>query len=280
MAKLHQLIDNKPYFIWTSNGEHHFAMAGFDHYLEIERNWQTGVCTAYPKNHPTVNLRPQLHQIYLKDQAGTLTESDLPTCEECGAPLALNVPGPNFRIDQQQVQAFQDFIEQYQDKQLVVLELGIGPQNQLIKAPSMQLVASNPHSHYLSINKGQLYIPAAIGDCSIGFSATIMDAIDALISGKGELNTQGPQPAAPKLSPQEQEQQAAMIKQFYPSYTVNQGIRPGELVMYLTIDATHPSHLHMVRDGRPIMYSFGDSVKVHCFTQDGQYQLIKLGLNN
>lgn len=27
------------------------------------------------------------------------------------------------------------------------------------------------------------------------------------------------------------------------------------------------------------MYSFGDSINIHCFTQDGRYQTVKLGLN-
>ena len=48
------------------------------------------------------------------------------------------------------------------------------------------------------------------------------------------------------------------MKNFYPSYTVNRGYRPGELVMYTTIDPAHPSHLHMVQYGRAIMYTYGD----------------------
>ncbi|MBN6049932.1 hypothetical protein [Lactobacillus helveticus] len=45
--------------------------------------------------------------------------------------------GEDFQTNQKQVQAFQDFIQKYEDKKLVVLELGIGPRNQMIKAPSM-----------------------------------------------------------------------------------------------------------------------------------------------
>lgn len=66
-----------------------------------------------------------------------LTEAEIPKCDECGAPLALNMAGEDFQTNQKQVQAFQDFIQKYEDKKLVVLELGIGPRNQMIKAPSM-----------------------------------------------------------------------------------------------------------------------------------------------
>lgn len=279
MSKLRHLLSDKPYFIWTSNVDHHFALADFSNLLEIEGNWQTGVCSAHPKEHEHVDLREILHQIFKKDQAGTLTASDLPTCDECGAPLAINVPGPVFEMDQQQVNKFESFIQQYQEQKLLVLELGIGPQNQLIKAPSMQLVASNPKNRYITINKGQLSIPATIGDRSIGFSSTIIDAFNALISGKGKLTIQGPTNPQPKLSKEEQAEQEQMLQQFYPSYIVNRGIRPGELAMYITVDQQQFSHLHTTQEGRSVMYSFGDPVNVHCFTQEGKYYMVKLGLN-
>lgn len=279
MDKLRQVIGDKPYFIWTSNVDHHFALADFDQLLEVEGNWQTASCSAHPKEHAHVDIREILHQIYEKDQAGTLTDADLPSCDECGAPLAMNVPGPAFQMDQVQVAKFESFINQYQEKKILILELGIGPQNQLIKAPSMQLVAGNDQSHYITINKGQLYIPDIIGDRSIGFSSTILDAFDALITGKGKVDVQGPTAPAPKMTAAEKKQQDEMLQKFYPSYTINRGIRPGELAMYMTVDPTHPSHLHTTQEGRSIMYSFGDPVNVHCFTQDGRYYMVKLGLN-
>lgn len=49
--------------------------------------------------------------------------------------------------------------------------------------------------------------------------------------------------------------------------------------MYMTIDKSHPSHLHMIQDGQSLMYSLGDAAIVHCFTQDGQYRAVRLGLD-
>lgn len=279
MDKLRQIVGDKPYFIWTSNIDHHFALAGFNNLLEVEENWQTGICTAHPKEHPAVDLKATLHEIYEKDQAGNLIEGDLPTCSSCGEPLATNLPGPTFNMDQVQVSAFESFISRYQTKKILVLELGIGPQNQMIKAPSMQLVAGNQQSRYITINKGQLNILAAIADRSIGFSSTILAAFDALITGKGDVATQGPAKSAPQLSPEEKKRQQKVLQSFYPSYTVNKGYQPGELIMYTTIDGKHPSHIHTVQYGRALMYSYGDPVDVHCFTQDGHYHLVKLGLN-
>ena len=279
MDKLREIVAAKPYFIWTSNIDHHFALAEFNNLLEIEGNWQTGICSKRPKDHLPIDLKEALHQIYEKDQAGTLTDDDLPTCLECGARLSLNIPGSVFNMDQTQVNSFEKFLTTYQDKKILVLELGIGPQNQMIKAPSMQLITGNKSSRYLTINKGQLNIPSIIADRAIGFSSTILDAFNALITGKDVVETQGPARPAPQLSPEDRQKQEEIFKNFYPSYTVNKGYRPGELVMYTTIDGNHPSHLHSVKYGKALMYSYGDPVDVHCFTQDSHYRLVKLGLN-
>ena len=53
---------------------------------------------------------------------------------------------------------FQNFLKTYHGKKLVVLELGIGWRNQLIKAPMMRLVAGEPNATYVTINLGEIYI--------------------------------------------------------------------------------------------------------------------------
>lgn len=49
--------------------------------------------------------------------------------------------------------------------------------------------------------------------------------------------------------------------------------------MYLTIEKDHPSLLHTVQYGQSWMYSIGDAAIVHCFTQNGQYYKVRLGLD-
>jgi hypothetical protein len=45
-----------------------------------------------------------------------------------------------------------------QAQRLVVLELGIGPRNQLIKAPLMRLVDREPYGTYITVNLGEVFI--------------------------------------------------------------------------------------------------------------------------
>lgn len=60
-------------------------------------------------------------------------------------------------------QAYQDFIGKSHDKKLVLLELGVGAANQLIKAPFMNITRLEKNSTYITLNKGrEVYIPDAI----------------------------------------------------------------------------------------------------------------------
>ncbi|EGF37300.1 hypothetical protein AAULH_06991 [Lactobacillus helveticus MTCC 5463] len=68
-----------------------------------------GVCSNHPAEHSVHYLASKLHEIYEKDQAGTLTEADIPKCDECGAPLALNMAGEDFQINQKQDQRLSRF---------------------------------------------------------------------------------------------------------------------------------------------------------------------------
>lgn len=114
MLDLKKIIGDKPYFVWTSNVDHHFALAGFNNLFEIEGNWLEGVCSKHPDKHGVYKLSSKIHELYQKDQAGTLTEADIPKCDKCGAPLALNTASEVFQINQDKLNDFQNFIEDYE----------------------------------------------------------------------------------------------------------------------------------------------------------------------
>lgn len=81
------------------------------------------------------------------------------------------------RPKQAQLQAYQKFVKTYQNKKLLVLELGIGARNQLIKAPLMRLIHQEPQAFYITFNKGELYIPREIQHKSIGVDGNLGDIL-------------------------------------------------------------------------------------------------------
>lgn len=74
--------------------------------------------------------------------------------------------------------------EQHSDKNLVILELGIGSRNTLIKQPLMQLTAQLPNARYITLNlERELYIPNEIADKSIGLAGDIGETLRELKGG-------------------------------------------------------------------------------------------------
>ncbi len=66
------------------------------------------------------------------------------------------------------------FLSRYTGKRLVVLELGIGSRNRIIKQPLMQLVEHEPNATYITLNLPQeLYIPEEIARKSIALPGDI-----------------------------------------------------------------------------------------------------------
>ena len=66
------------------------------------------------------------------------------------------------------------FLNRYHSKRLVILELGIGCRNRLIKLPLMQLAARELQAVYITLNLAQeLYIPNEIAHKSIGLAGDI-----------------------------------------------------------------------------------------------------------
>ena len=73
------------------------------------------------------------------------------------------------------------FISKYRGKKLVVIELGIGSRNRMIKEPFMQIVAQNPSMSYITLNlPHEIYIPSQIANRSVALTGDIADTLKLL----------------------------------------------------------------------------------------------------
>lgn len=182
---LHKLIDHKPYFIVTSNGENHFELAGFDekNIYEIEGGFKYIQCSqpCHPTLYPALELLIEMGKI---QKQGRIPNHMIPKCSSCGAPMQLNAMLNNrFIQNEKQHQRLQEFIKKYHQKKIVVLELGIGMRNQMIKKPLMDLVAIEQNATYITINKGEVYIPNEIKEKSYGLDGDMTQILKELING-------------------------------------------------------------------------------------------------
>ena len=182
MKDLKAIVGDKDYFIVTSNGECHFEMSGFDpeRIYEIEGNWLTMQCShaCHDTLYPSLDMAERMAAA---EKGGKVPSDMIPHCPKCGGPMQIHLEtGRNFIRESAGQERFQAFLNQYHGKKLVVLELGIGPHNQLIKAPLMRLVDREPNAAYITINLGELYIADQIKEKSFGLDGYLGEILGRL----------------------------------------------------------------------------------------------------
>lgn len=110
----------------------------------------------------------------------------IPRCPHCGSPMQVHMEmDRNFIPDTKGQKHLKDFVAQYQGRKLVILELGIGWRNQLIQAPFMRLADREPQAVYVTVNLGEIFIPAEIRDKSYGLDGDLAEILHGLAKELG-----------------------------------------------------------------------------------------------
>lgn len=179
MADLKTIVGDKDYFIVTSNGECHFEACGFasEKIYEVEGNWLTMQCAdaCHDTLYPTMELAERMAQA---ETDGRVPTELVPHCPRCGAPMQVSMAaGEPYLSAKESMARYEAFLRQYHGKKLVILELGIGWRNQLIKAPLMRLTAQEPNATYITINLGEIYIADNIRDKSFGLDGYLNERL-------------------------------------------------------------------------------------------------------
>ena len=182
MQDLREIIGDRDYFVVTSNGECHFEQSGFnpEKIYEVEGNWLSMQC-ARGCHDRVYSSFEQLEKMALAEINGRVPSEMIPHCTECGGPMDVHMIGAaGYHADAAAQQRYRDFLQLHHGRNMVVLELGIGPRNQLIKAPLMRLAAQEPNASYVTINLGELYIPQEIKNKSFGLDGYLDEILAQL----------------------------------------------------------------------------------------------------
>jgi NAD-dependent SIR2 family protein deacetylase len=190
MKNLYELVKDKNYFVVTSNIDDHFRQAGFSEkrLFEIEGNCRNLQCRngCHDQIYPGNDILSKMAE---NQENGKVPTELIPKCPVCGGPMQvhLEIDRSFLRGEswQKSYQVYQNFIENAHGKKLVLLELGVGARNQLIKAPFMKLTSIEENATYITFNRGsELYIPDIIAGKSIGVDGNIADVLQKLVQMK------------------------------------------------------------------------------------------------
>ena len=184
--RLLELVQGKDYFVITTNVDHQFQRAGFDHhrlfYMQGDYGlWQCSV----PCHQKTYDNEALVHEMVRSQTDLRIPSRLIPRCPRCGKPMSMNLRiDATFAEDQgwhAAAQRYGDFLRRHAHKKTLFLELGVGLNTPgIIKYPFWQMTAQNPNAVYACLNLKDVAAPHEIVERSICIQGDIGEALRVL----------------------------------------------------------------------------------------------------
>ena len=176
-SDLYNLVQDKDYFVLTTNVDHCFQKAGFDKHRLFYTQGDYGLWQCSKPCHDTTYDNGTIIKKMVAEQKNMRIPSGLiPHCPVCGAPMSMNLRADSTFVEDS---GWHTAAERYQD--FIYLELGVGGNTPgIIKYPFWQMTYSNPNAAYVCINLSEAYIPAEIKKQSICIDNDIGDILKQL----------------------------------------------------------------------------------------------------
>lgn len=194
--KLYDLVQDKDYFVLTTNVDHCFQKAGFDKSRLFYTQGDYGLfqcgrpCHQATYGNELVIRKMVEVQGYRIGVDGTLNLPEgacprmevpaelVPHCPACGKPMSMNLRADETFVEDEgwhrAAERYQDFLRAKQSQRILFLELGVGYNTPgIIKYSFWRMVHEWKNAEYICINAKEAYAPEEIRDRSICIQADI-----------------------------------------------------------------------------------------------------------
>ena len=163
-----KLVQDKDYFVITTNVDHCFQKAGFDKKRLFYTQGDYGLfqCSE-PCCQETFENETAIREMVKRQEDMKIPTELLPTCPHCGKPLTMNLRSDNKFVEDEgwhrAAERYENFLRTRVGGKILFLELGVGYNTPvIIKYPFWQMTAKNPNAIYACINQGQAVCPQEI----------------------------------------------------------------------------------------------------------------------
>ena len=204
-ADLFRLVQDKDYFVLTTNVDHCFQKAGFDKKRLFYTQGDYGLfqctkpCCKRTWDNESMIRNMILAQGFIIGEHNELTLPEgktasmrvptdlLPKCPNCGRPLTMNLRSDDKFVEdtgwQKAAEAYEAWMTAHQDKRVVFLEIGVGYNTPgIIKYSFWQQVYQNEKATYACLNLAEEPVPREIKEQSIVISGDSAQVIQELVS--------------------------------------------------------------------------------------------------
>ena len=178
-----KLVQDKDYFVITTNVDHCFQKAGFDKKRLFYTQGDYGLfqCSE-PCCQETFENETVIREMVKRQKDMKVPTELLPVCPHCGKPLTMNLRCDDTFVEDEgwhrAAERYENFLRTREGQKILFLELGVGYNTPvIIKYPFWQMTAKNPNAIYACINQGQAVCPQEIRRQSICINADIDEVL-------------------------------------------------------------------------------------------------------
>ena len=182
-----KLLQEKDYFVITTNVDHQFQKAGFDKQRLFYTQGDYGLfqCTK-PCHQKTYDNEEMVKRMIAEQQDMRIPTELIPHCPVCGGPMKVNLRADETFVEDEGWHAaserYTEFIRRHKDGKVLFLDLGSGGNTPVIfKIPFIRWTMQNPNATYATINLGEAFTVDQIADRSIVINGDIGDILEKIL---------------------------------------------------------------------------------------------------
>ena len=160
-----KLVQDKDYFVLTTNVDHQFQKARFDKRRLFYTQGDYGLWQCSRPCHQKTYDNEAVVQKMLAGQKDMKVPTELvPHCPVCGAPMSMNLRVDGTFVEDNGWHAaarrYEDFLRCHEGKHILFLELGVGGNTPgIVKFSFWRMTAANPTAVYACVNLGEAWAP-------------------------------------------------------------------------------------------------------------------------
>ena len=184
--ELLSLVQDKDYFVLTTNVDHQFQKAGFDKHKLFYTQGDYGLWQCMEPCHQKTYDNEEVVRRMVAEQRDMRIPTELvPRCPVCGKPMTMNLRSDNTFVEDEgwhlAAERYDDFLRRHDGLKVLYLELGVGANTPvIIKYPFWKMTYANQNATYACINFGEAFAPLEIRNRSICINADIGNVLSRL----------------------------------------------------------------------------------------------------
>ena len=184
--RLFELVNDKDYFVITTNVDHQFQKAGFDKTRLFYTQGDYGLFQCSEPCHDQTYDNDAMVKDMIEFQEDMKIPTELiPKCPKCGKPMTMNLRSDDKFVEDEgwhkAAKRYDGFLQKHEGQHILFLELGVGYNTPvIIKYPFWKMTAQNPNAVYACLNFGEAYAPDEIKEQSVPINGDIRKVLNVL----------------------------------------------------------------------------------------------------